>query len=108
MRRKWSDEYLPVGSWQIKRQQEDAQYDDDIALCEDIIRRTMSDNMRGYRVCPEKACKRARRCVASSLVCVGICRLPLTAEQEWIAVEHLYSVMTDERAARERGGKRRG
>ena len=108
MRRKWSDEFLPVSPWEIRRQQEDAQYDHDIAVCEARIRRAQSEKVHGYRVCPEKACKRARRCIAPSIVCVTICQLPLTAEQEWLAIEHLYHVVTDKRAALERAERRRG
>jgi hypothetical protein len=47
-------------------------------------------------------------CVAPSLVCIGICRLPLMAEQEWIAVEHFYRVVMERRAARERAGRKHG
>lgn len=47
-------------------------------------------------------------CVAPSLVCIGICQLPLTAEQEWIAIEHFYRVVMERRAARERAGRNHG
>ena len=108
MRRKWSDEFLVESPWEIKRQKEDAQYDRDIAACERHIRRAQSEKMHGYRVCPEKACKRARRCIAPSLVCVTICQLPMTEEQEWIAVERLYEEAMVIRAARKRANRRRG
>ncbi|WP_458760002.1 hypothetical protein ACSVBT_04120 [Afipia sp. TerB] len=108
MRRKWSDEFLVEAPWEIKRQRDDAQYDYDIAGCERHIRRAQSEKMHGYRACPEKACKRARRCIAPSLVCVTICQLPLTEEQEWIAIERLYEVAMAIRAAQERAEKRRG
>ena len=108
MRRKWSDEFLVEAPWEIKRQRDDAQYDYDIAVYEARIRRAQSEKVHGYRVCPEKMCKRARRCIAPSLVCVTICQLPLTEEQEWIAIERLYEVATANRAAQERAERRRG
>lgn len=108
MRRKWSDEFLVEAPREIKRQEEDAQYDHDIASCERHIRRAQSEKVRGYRVCPEKACKRARRCIAPSLVCVGICQLPLTKEQEWIAIERLYESAMAIRAAQKRAERRHG
>jgi hypothetical protein len=41
-------------------------------------------------------------------VCVGICQLPLTKEQEWIAVERLYEVAMAIRAAQKRAERRHG
>jgi hypothetical protein len=108
MRRKWSDEFLVEAPWEIKQQREDARYERDIANCERHVRRAQSEKVHGYRVCPEKICKRARRCVAPSIVCGGICQLPLTQEQEWIAIERLYEVAMVIRAAQERAKKRRG
>jgi hypothetical protein len=108
MRRKWSDEFLVEAPWEIKRRHDDAQYDYDIAEYEARIRRAQSEKVHGYRVCPEKMCKRARRCIAPSLVCVTICQLPLTEAQEWIAIERLYEVATANRAAQERAERKRG
>ena len=66
--------------------------------CRWIVLGVVSDEANGYRHCPRAACRRARRCSGTPLVCRAVySRARLPAAIERAMVEELYWKTQEER-----------
>lgn len=73
------------------------------------LMRAMSNDVRGYRTCSVRACRRARRCRGdSSHECLTLVRrIPLSYEQHNNAIADIYqAVLRGRREGRKRGTAR--
>ncbi len=67
------------------------QADRDYTSCRNAVMRAMSNLVRGYRTCPVSVCRRARRCGVASLDCLTTMkRIPLSYDQQGVAIDHVY------------------
>ncbi len=77
------------------------QADRDYTTCRNAVMRAMSNRVRGYRTCPSRVCRRARRCGVSSLDCLAtIKRIPLSYDQQVGAIDEVYQDLLRRRRAR--------
>lgn len=77
------------------------QADRDYTRCRNAVMRAMSNLVRAYRTCPSRACRRARRCAVASLDCLTeMKRIPLSYEQQGVAIDDVYQSLLRRRRAR--------
>jgi hypothetical protein len=63
----------------------------DFQLARSVAMREVSDFVRGYRVCPVSACRRARRCIRASRDCfTAMTRMPLSHFEMNCAIDDVY------------------
>lgn len=81
------------------------QADRDYTTCRNAVMRAMSNDIRAYRTCPSRVCRRARRCAVPSLDCLTTMkRIPLSYEQQGVAIDHVYQdLLRRRRESRKRG-----
>ena len=96
------DPYRFLSPAEIKAMEMENEY----IKCRNALMRAMSNLARGYRGCPERSCRRARRCRGdSSHDCLTLVRrIPLSYEQQNNAIEDIYQAVR--RRRRESRGRK--
>lgn len=71
------------------------QLERDYTLCRNALMRGMSNTVRGYRTCPVRACRRARRCCGETThACFETMRrIPLSYDQQVVAIEDIHQTI---------------
>jgi hypothetical protein len=93
----WDADFLQQWEDDQREQRDSAQFDEDYAFSLSVIDCVTSNNAGGWRVCPRKACRRARCCATELYVpCVVIGRRDLTPAQQ-NAVDEVYADLQRER-----------
>jgi hypothetical protein len=96
------DPYRFLSPAEIKAVEMESEY----TKCRNALMRAMSNLVRGYRGCPLRDCRRARRCRGdSSHDCLTLVRrIPLSHEQQNNAIEDIYQAVR--RRRRESRGRK--
>ena len=84
----------------------DAASDALYAACVDEVKRTLANDVGRFRNCPNKACRRSRRCVGPQLLCHTLYRRPLmTFAHEQSVIDDLYLEVIEQELAESQAGE---
>ena len=93
----WDAAFLKERERDAREQAEQAQFEADWQQADWQFGREFSDANNGFKLCPLRACLRARRCMSDDLLCLD--RLPVrfsrATAQSWI--EEIYAEMQQHR-----------
>jgi hypothetical protein len=93
----WDAAFLKERERDAQEQANQAQFEADWEQADAQFGREFSDANDGYKLCPLRACLRARRCTSDELLCLDLLpvKLPRHVSQSW--VEEIYAEMQEER-----------
>jgi hypothetical protein len=93
----WDAAFLKEREREAQEQANQAQFEADWEQADAQFGREFSDANNGFKLCPLRACLRARRCASDELLCLDLLpvKLPRQVSQSW--VEEIYAEIQEER-----------
>ena len=93
----WDAAFLKERERDAQEQAMQAQFEADWEQADARFSREFSDTNNGFRLCPLRACRRARRCASDELLCVDLlpAKCPHAAAQP--RIEEIYAEIQEQR-----------
>jgi hypothetical protein len=95
--RQWDEEFLQEFAARAPRLAFARQCAEDHERAVQKGRRETSDAVWGYRTCPVRRCRRARKCMVDVPVCFDLLLVSLPDEMEQAHIDEIYAELQDHR-----------
>ena len=93
----WDAAFLKERERDAQEAANEAQFEADWEQADAQFGREFSDANNGFRLCPLRACLRARRCASDELVCLDLLPVSIPRHVSQSLVEEIYAEIQEER-----------
>jgi hypothetical protein len=93
----WDEAFLQEFAQRAPQQAFERQCAADRADAEQQVRRELSDALCGYRECPVRRCRRARKCMVDESPCLKLLQMTPADDEAQDAIDELYAELQEQR-----------
>jgi hypothetical protein len=93
----WDAEFLKARERDAQETANEAQFAADWEQADAQFGREFSDANNGFKLCPLRACLRARRCSSDELLCLDLLPVKFTRAVAVSRIEEIYAEIQEER-----------
>ena len=93
----WDTAFLKGRQRDAQEQANEAQFEADWQQADAQFGREFSDANNGYKLCPLRACSRARRCTSDELLCLDLLPVRFSRAAAETCIEEIYGEIQEQR-----------
>ena len=93
----WDAAFLKERERDAQEQANQAQFDEDWQQADLQFGREFSDANNGFKLCPLRACLRARRCMSDDLLCLDLLPVRFSRATAQSCIDEIYAEIQEQR-----------